>query len=70
VEAEEYAQRQLELINVSYRAGMVTETDYDNAHAVYTRAALEQSVTSVALRLAMAKIEYVLGTRYGGGKDE
>ncbi|MFC1528816.1 TolC family protein [Candidatus Latescibacterota bacterium] len=69
-QAAEYAERQLEQINVSYREGIVTETDYDNAHAVYTRAILEKSVSSIVLRLHEAKIEFILGIAYNGGDNE
>lgn len=69
-EAAEYARCQLDLVTSSYREGMVTETDYDNAHTVYTRIILEKSVASVAVRLSEAAIEYVLGIHYSGGNNE
>jgi len=69
-EAADFAQYQMELVNSSYRAGTATETDYDNAHAAYTRAALEKSVAKVSRKLSEIKIEYVLGIPYSGGKDD
>ena len=47
---------------------MVTETDYDNAHSTFSRAALDESVSEAVLQLAYAQLEYVLGIRYKGGK--
>ena len=66
-EAADIARRQLELATVSYREGVLTETDYDNSHAMFTRAMLEESVAAISLWLAQAKIEYVLGIKYHGG---
>jgi len=67
-QAAEYAESQLKLVSASYREGMATETDYDNAHTAYTRAMLDTSVASLAVHLSKAKIDYVLGISYGGEK--
>jgi len=69
-QAAAFAHRQMELINAAYRAGTATETDYANAHASFTRATLDKTISTVALRFAEAKIDYVLGIRYNGGKND
>jgi len=68
VEAVEFAEKQLELTNSAYREGMATETDYDNAHAAFTKAAYVKTNAKAALWLSGAHIEYVMGIRYSGGK--
>jgi len=67
-EAAEYAENTLKLINASYREGLATETDYDNAYTAYTRAMYEKSMAVVAVKLAEARVEYIMGIPYSGGE--
>ncbi|HUT63208.1 MAG TPA: TolC family protein, partial [Anaerolineae bacterium] len=64
------AENRLKQITSAYREGMATEIDYDNAHASFTRATLEESVSEAALWLTKIRLEYVLGIRYTGGHNE
>ena len=68
-ESVEYASQRLELINTAYREGLATETDYDTAHASFSRAVMEESVAEAAMQVAAARIEYVMGIRYTGGTE-
>jgi len=68
-ESVEYASQRLEQINTAYREGMATETDYDTAHAAFSRAVMEESVAEAAMQVAAARIEYVMGIRYTGGTE-
>jgi len=69
-EAFDYSKENLSQTNKLYKEGMATETDYDNAHSAFTRAASEISVSDAIRNLALAQLEYVLGIRYNGGKNE
>jgi outer membrane protein len=65
-ESSEYARRSLDLISSSYREGISSETEYDNAHTIYTKAILEQSAAQVQVYMNKAYCEYVIGIRYSG----
>ena len=69
-ESERLARRQLEMASVSYREGASTETDYDNAHASFTRSIYESTMANAALWISMAKIDYIMGIRSAGGNHE
>ncbi|MBN1294099.1 MAG: TolC family protein [Candidatus Latescibacteria bacterium] len=70
VEAADLSQRNLELVSSSYREGMATETDYDNAHTAYAKAGYEKSVSEMRLFMSRARIEYSMGIRYKGENHE
>jgi len=69
-EAEELAQKQLELTHSAFQEGMATETDFDNAHTAFTKATYEKAISNILLWMNSARIEYVMGIRYDGGKHE
>jgi len=68
-EAVKVAGKQLELVHASFREGVSTETDFDNAHAVSTKANFDKEIANVMLWLGAARIDYVSGIRYKGGND-
>lgn len=67
-EASDFAVTQLALTSSAYREGVATETDYDNAHAAYTKSRFETSSAAVAVETADATLEYILGLSYTGGE--
>lgn len=66
-ESLDYAERHLELVNVSFREDMSTERDYETAFALAERARYDAAAARSALQISMAQVEYVLGIRYTGG---
>lgn len=69
-ESAEYAKRHLELVNTSFKNGESTERDYDAAYAQYTRSISDAAAAGIAVQMRKAQVEYVLGIRYRGGKNE
>ena len=69
-EAAEFSKKNLELTASAYREGMASETDYDNAHAAYSKAVQDQSVSKVMVQMSAAYSDYVWGIRYKGKNDE
>lgn len=65
-EAAALAGETLAVAETSYREGMMTETDYDNAHTILARARIEAAAAETAVWLGAAQVEYVLGIRSTG----
>jgi|GEM_PF-2693439 outer membrane protein len=69
-EALIFAESNLSVVSAAARAGTVTETEYDNAHAAFSQAQMDAAAADVAVWLSTAQVEYVLGIRYKGGVHE
>lgn len=69
-ESADYASQNLALVTASYREGMSTETDYDNAHVAYTKAGIDLATARIMIYLRAAAVDYICGKRYTGGSHE
>lgn len=69
-EAESLARKQMELTHSAFGEGAATETDFDNAHTMFTKATYEKAISKVSLWMCAAKVDYMLGIRYSGGTHE
>jgi outer membrane protein TolC len=69
-QSSDYAKRHLDLVNASFKNGAATERDYDAAFAEYTRSMADAAAAGIVVQVCRAQVEYVLGIRYRGGKNE
>jgi outer membrane protein TolC len=69
-QSAEFAAQNLEVLSVSFREGMATETEYDNAFTAYTVANINAAAAEVSVWISAAQVEHVLGVRNTGDSDE
>jgi outer membrane protein len=68
-EASGLAEETLAVAETSYREGMMTETDYDNAHTALARTRIEAAAAETSVWIGAAQVEYVLGIRSSGDRQ-
>jgi outer membrane protein len=69
-ESADFAKRHMDTVTKSFKQGMATENDYEVAHALYTRSLYDSAASVFGVKISAAQVEYVLGIRYKGEKNE